>query len=472
MSAGAVGALSRLESLVGPAAFTAAPDKLAGYAIDGVLPSAVLRPASAGEIAEIVKFAVSEKLAIIPSGARTKTGIGLPPARYDIALDMARLDRIVACDPGDLTLSVEPGMLLRNIFLELGKLGHTLPLGAPFMTRATIGGTIASGVDGPMRQLYGTARDFVLGMEFVTGEGAISKSGGRVVKNVTGYDLHKLMIGSLGTLGIITKINFRTFPAAQVIRAFVAHFDEIRAATALRDEIAASPLRPLTCEILSPSVADLFANATAFQAEPLTLPDGIFSSKHWMMAVSFTGSDAVLDRCEAELRRLAEIAGTVQFVRIGAGSGKPEMVTIGAAMTRVREFAPIMLGASPAATILRISVVPEHIEHALCAAKHAAEDHSLAWAGLARCLGIVYIALLPAALDDRTKHSVATAAHRIQDDVARLNGHATIPWCPSSWKSALKIWGAERDDLSLMRKVKSVFDPHGILAPGRFMGGI
>jgi glycolate oxidase FAD binding subunit len=474
MSAGTVASFSRLESLVGSSAFIAAPDKVAAYAIDGIAPSVALQPASAEEVAEIVKFAVGEKLSIIPSGARTKTRIGLSPARYDIALDMTRMNRIVACDPGDLTLSVEPGLFLRDLHRELGKHGHTLPLGAPFMTHATIGGTIASGVDGPMRQLYGTARDFVLGMEFVTGDGAIGKSGGRVVKNVTGYDLHKLMIGSLGTLGILTKINFRTFPAPQLLRGFVAQFSSAQDAAALRDSLAASPLRPLTFEIFSPSTADLFARQQSSQPDPLTWPGGIFSAQAWNTAISFSGNEAVLDRCESDLRKLAEGAGATHFTRIGAEPTSKEMLHVGAVFTHVREFVPIALESSPAATVLKISVLPEHLEHALCAAKHAADDHSLPWAAMARSAGIIYMALLPAAgaSGDHIKSSIATAAHRIQTDIARLNGHATIPWCPAEWKSALKIWGPDREDLPLMRKVKSVFDPHGIFAPGRFVGGI
>ena len=126
-----------------------------------------------------------------------------------------------------------------------------LPLAVPFMDRATVGGTIASGVDSPLRQLYGTARDYVLGMEFVTGDGAPAKSGGRVVKNVTGYDLHKLMIGALGTLGVITKINFRTFPLPVATRASWPRSTQPpgdRAAARHRP----SPLRPLVVEIVSP----------------------------------------------------------------------------------------------------------------------------------------------------------------------------------------------------------------------------
>ena len=184
----------------------------------------------------------------------------MPPRQYDLALDMTRLDRITAYDPGDLTLGVEPGIPLRKLAAVLAEHDSCFRCGSLLHSR-TIGGTIASGVDTPLRQMYGTARDYVLGMEFVTGEGVPAKSGGRVVKNVTGYDMHKLMIGALGTLGVITKINFRTFPAPSAPRAFMAIFETRQRALDLRHRIARSPLTPMTIEILSPRAAALFSAA-------------------------------------------------------------------------------------------------------------------------------------------------------------------------------------------------------------------
>jgi glycolate oxidase FAD binding subunit len=472
MNASAVTAASRLESMADAASRITDPAQLSAYSIGELTPAIALKPGSAEEIVEIVKFAAAESLAIVPCGARTKITMGGPPNRYDIALDLTRLDKISAYDPGDLTLSVEPGVRLATLQQALSEHGQFLPLAAPFMTRATIGGTIASGVEGPLRQMYGTTRDYVLGMEFVTGEGVLGKSGGRVVKNVTGYDLHKLMIGALGTLGVITKINFRTFPAPKSMRGFAVHFASAQDAAACRDAVAASPLRPLTFEICSPSIAALFAHAPASQSEPLALPDGLFSTGKWTLATSFEGTDAVLDRCEHDFRKIAECSGATGFARIGSACSKPEMVVLGTVFSRLREFTPIALEASPGCTIVKISVLPEHLEHALAAAKHAAEDHSQPWVAVARGVGVIHFALLPAARDEKTMHCVADVTRRIHADCAKLGGHSTIPWCPDEWKSALNIWGADRADLPLMQKLKSVFDPRGIFAPGRFFKGI
>jgi glycolate oxidase FAD binding subunit len=469
MSTPAAGAASRLETLVGGSAFTAEPEKLAAYAVDGVVPGVALQPSSPKEIVEIVKFAAAENMAIVPCGARTKIGIGLPPRQYDIALDLTRMNKIVAYDPGDLTLSVEPGVSLCKLQQHLNQHGQFLPHGAPFMTRATVGGTIASGVEGPLRQMYGTPRDYVLGMEFVTGDGVGGKSGGRVVKNVTGYDLHKLLIGSLGTLAVITKINLRTFPAPSMIRAFVAHFPRVEDAAACRDRLSASALRPLTLEIFSPGVTELFESEVAARIEPSSLPGGLFSRSLWMITAGFAGNAEVLDRCEREFRAMAEGSGATHLAKTGTEASP---TALAAAFGRKREFVPIALASSPACTIIKMSVLPEHLEHALACAKHAAEDHSIPWAATARGIGVVYVALLPKARDEKAQNCAVATSNRIREDCARLGGHSTIPWCPSEWKSALNIWGPDRPDLTLMRKVKNVFDPRGILAPGRFVGGI
>ena len=175
---------------------------------------------------KIVKFALSEKLAVVASGARTKLGMGMPPRQYDLAVDMTRLARVTAYDPQDLTLGVESGISLREITNLLAEHRQFLPLAVPFADRATVGGTVAPGVDGPLRQFYGTARDYVLGMEFVTGEGVLAKSGGRVVKNVSGYDIHKVMIGALGTLGNHHESKLPHFPAPGIHACFGGRIQE------------------------------------------------------------------------------------------------------------------------------------------------------------------------------------------------------------------------------------------------------
>ncbi|MGP8157649.1 MAG: FAD-binding oxidoreductase [Candidatus Acidiferrales bacterium] len=457
---------SRLAAIAGSAHVSADPPQLAPYAIDGKTPAAVARPGSAEEAAEIVKFAAAENLAIVPAGARTKLSMGMPPREYDLALDMSRLDRVVAYDPGDLTLGVEAGIPLRALAATLAEHRQFLPLAPPFMNRATAGGTIASGVDSPLRQFYGAARDYVLGMEFITGDGALVKSGGRVVKNVAGYDLHKLMIGALGTLGVITKINFRTFPLPASSRMVAAAFEGAPGALGMRDRVAQSPLAPATLEILSPGAAALLAGDAAVRVEGNSLGASLLSATSWNCAASFAGNEAVIVRYERELRRMAEESGAVDASVLGADHTSH-------ALARIREFAPIALeSSSPATTIVKIGVPPARMKEILEAAADAAEADSLPWAALARGVGVIYFALLPQECSEEARLGATRTTGEILAASSALGGHATIPWCPDEWKSALAVWGLARGDFSAMENVKKAFDPRGVFSPGRFVGGL
>ncbi len=455
----------RVADIVGEQNSSFDPGELAAYEIGGLTPGGVARPGSAEEVEKLVRMAAADRLAVIPCGARTKLEMGLAPERYDLAIDMTRLDRVAAYDPGDLTLGVEAGCGLAKLQSALAEHRQFLPLAAPWFRRTTVGGTIATGVDTPLRQLFGTARDYILGMEFVSGEGVAAKSGGRVVKNVTGYDLHKLMIGAFGTLGIMTKINFRTFPLPPESRAFVARFDESNGAFELRDRVAESALAPLTMEIVSPQVSRLFSSDAAARMEPKPLDPGLLSPKHWAFTSGFAGNEAVLARYERDVSGMAEKCGAAGVTVLAK-----EQIT--GAFGRKREFIPIALESSPATAILKLSVVPRKMNEILARAGRFADEAGVRWAAMARGVGVIYFALLPVALDEDARGRAATIAEEVMAAVAGLDGHATIPWCPREWKSSLPVWGRPREDFPQMAKLKTLFDPNRVLAPGRFVGGL
>lgn len=457
MSAGGAVALSQLAAIAGESNVISDPAQLAAYQIDGKTPSAAVRPGSSEEVAEIVRFALRERFALVPMGARTKIGIGMPPARYDLALDMTRMNRVVAYDPGDLTLSVEAGIPLRRIASALAEHRQFLPLAVPFMDQATVGGTIASGVDSPLRQSYGTARDFVLGVEFVTGDGTAAKSGGRVVKNVSGYDIHKLMIGSLGTLGVITQINFRTFPLPRTTRTFVAVFRGAQGACEFRNALAQSILRPRTLEILADS-----DSGTSELGRRTKLP---LEKGRWAAVVSFAGDEQVLARDRREIEAIAKRADSGSFeslIELDAEAGKH-------AARFIAEFPADILERTPSAPIFKISALPTEI----AGLASGIESVRMPWTLMVRGLGVGYLALQP---PDDSEESL----HSLKRECARIFGlagkppwrHVTLPWCPVALKGEINVWGAPPADFTLMKKLKAVFDPGGILSPGRFMGGI
>jgi glycolate oxidase FAD binding subunit len=463
MNASAISAsvTSRLCEIVGAANVAGEFAQLATYEMDRKLPAAAVRPGTSEEVAEIVKFAASEKLALVATGARTKLGIGYAPTRYDLALDMTRLNRVIAYDPGDLTLSVEAGVPLAKLTQVLAEHRQFLPLPVPFMNRTTIGGLIASGVDSPLRQFYGTARDFLLGVEYVTGEGVAAKSGGRVVKNVTGYDIHKLMIGALGTLGVITRVNFKTFPMPMERRGYVPRFRSADQALDLCHSFAQSPLAPLSIEVFSPQVAGLFESAAALRVAEAPLPKHVFSSDAWAVSITYAGSQNVLARFVADVARVAEPYDVRGLTMLTEENLPP-------VWNRQREFIPIAMASSPATTIVKMSVLPIRMKEALAAAQKSAETNDLRWAAMARGLGIIYFAILPSDHTEEWRQRVANVTSATQEACAKLAGHATIPWAPAEWKSTLQIWGPPRADAAQMQKVKAVFDPQRTLSPGRF----
>src|SRR3984893_11291498 len=286
MSQVAVSLGSRLGDLLGAGHVVADPASLAAYEVDGRCPSAALLPGSADEITEILRFASAERLAVIPVGGKTHLHIGMPPQRYDLALDVSRMNRILAYEPRDLTLGVEPGITFADLDRSLREKGQFLPLSAPFPERATLGGIVVAGSDTPLRYAHGTVRDFLLGVEFVTGEGVLSKSGGRVVKNVTGYDLHKLLIGSLGTLAVITRLTLRTFPLPPAQQTFLASFATAPEALSFCAAIAKSPLQPKLVEVLDRGTARLFATRGCTRA----------SRDAWSAVITAAGQQSVVER--------------------------------------------------------------------------------------------------------------------------------------------------------------------------------
>lgn len=453
MNAQAAVAGTRVADIVGSQNVIADPSELSAYAVDGVIPKATARPGTAQEIAELVKFAAAENLAVIPTGARTKLGIGMTPARYDLAIDMTRLDRVISYDPGDLTLSVEPGIPLARLAQTLAEHNQFLPLDVPFYERATVGGTLSSGVDSPLRQLYGTPRDFVLGIEFVTGEGVLAKSGGRVVKNVTGYDLHKLFLGAIGSLGIITRVNFKTFPLPSATATFVASFSTMQAAANFNSLIHKSPLRCQAIEILSPSAVTLLSESA------LSFADGSLNS--FIVVVRIAGNEAVLSRCEQDLRTMAgsSAASLRGFTRLA----NEQHLWIA-----IREF-PSARQSNPAAALFKASCLRSDFAAFFDDISALAQQHSMKISHMFHGCGICYLWMES---PPDSSNNLATACQEFLRRAATSGRSASFVSCALEFKRQLNIWGPPREDFPLMQQVKRAFDPRNIFAPGRFVGGL
>lgn len=452
---------SRLESVLGAHRIIAAETELREYAIDGMVPSAIVRPASAQETAEVARFAIAEELAIVATGSRSKLELGMPPVRYDIALDMTGLHEIAHFDPGDLTLSVDAGMPLRKLAKVLAEKGQFLPLAVPCYETSTVAGTLASGIDSALRKQYGTPRDFLIGAEFVDGKGALCKSGGRVVKNVTGYDLHKLLIGSLGTLAVITRLNFRTFTLPQAHGGHLACFSNLEGASAYRDLLEMSGLPLANLEILSPEMVSL---TSAVLRE--TNPDfaGRLDPGTWCVYASFEGNEAVVPRVARDLHKLANEAAATASEILDASSD----AHLGGVL---REAFDWLRWTSPIVALFRLAL-PQVTPGALEDLQGVAQESSQRSALLVRAAGVVYFTLLAKTEDESDLRAMENAATRVFSLAAAGQGHATLLHAPLKLKSRVNVWGPNRADLGMMQRVKHSFDPQNIFAPGCFVGGI
>ena len=441
---------SRLADLVGPTRVISDSTSLAAFEVDGRSPSAILQPNSAAEIAEILRFASAERLAAIPMGGCTHLGIGMPPRRFDLALDLSRMNKILACEPRDLTLGIEPGVTCAALDRELRPNGQFLPIAPSSDDRATLGGMVAAGIDSPLRYGYGASRDFLLGIEFVTGEGLISKSGGRVVKNVTGYDLHKLFIGSLGTLGIITRLNFRTFPLPPRRQMFVIAFSASSRAFEFCRLLVNSPLDPKVLEILDPEASALFQARDAD-----FLPGG-----SWLVVIEAAGHESVLARHERDLGSISRESGAAGLISLEESQRDRLFACLS-------DFPPIVLAANRTAAIFRVPMLPSALPGLLDKLRSLADDQGLTCAILVRALGVVYVALLSPEQSSLASGSRSTLALLISEGL-----QPTMERCPLGLKTALNVWPPPGPENEIAQRLKRIFDPHEILSPGRFRGGI
>jgi len=447
----------RLEALFGRDRVATSEDELRPFAISERAPFAVLKPQSAEEVAEGVRFAAAEKLALICCGSRSKLEMAMPPQRYDLALDVTGLRKIVHYDPADLTLSVDAGLPLQELTKVLAVRNQFLPLAVPCGEGATIGGAVASGIDSAVRLQYGTARDFLIGAEFVDGTGRLCKSGGRVVKNVTGYDLHKLLFGSHGTLAAIARLNFRTFPLPELRRGLMAVFSTLDAALKFRAELLASGLPLANLECVGPQWFERLP-----QSMKAIIPGKLGSGHGWMVYAAFEGNEAVVQRVEGELRQRAAKANAQSGETMGGETNQQLSEAF-------RDSFDLLRSVASSVALVRIvlpSAAPEHL-----ADLHQSSQTSAArkiW--MFRPCGVTYLALTEER--EGVSENLLRWVSEIVAGVDRKGGSATLLHAPLWLKDKINVWGPARPDFALMQRVKRAFDPHGILAPGRFVGGL
>ena len=397
------------------------------YAIDGVAPLLAVRAKSADDVRVILTEAHNNAAAVVPRGGGQHVGMANGPARYDVALLLDGVDRVLAHEPADMTVMVEPGVRLADLQQRLAQHGQFLPLDPAAGAAATIGGVLAANASGPLRHAFGTARDWLIGVRVVHGDGSASKSGGRVVKNVAGYDMHKLHVGAHGTLGVIVEATFKLAPLPTARRTLVVSCASPRAAceVALAAWDAGLALRRL--EVLSPAMSATLAG------------DGV-----WTLLVETAGGAGAVDRSERDLRSMAASRG--------AGVAAIDDVV----WSRwSQEFRPRDLA-------LRVTVLPSQVGTAILAIAGAASPSVALSATVAA--GVVRARI--GSLDDDAAVALVERLRPVLPQDAALAVESASP----AVKRAIDVFGPTRADFAIMRSLKEQFDPRGVLAPGRFLG--
>ncbi|MHB8908204.1 MAG: FAD-binding oxidoreductase [Syntrophales bacterium] len=436
---------SAMKGIVGEANVMQDPGQLGAYAVDGLAPRAVVSPGSAEEVSKLLAYANAEELAVVPRGNGTKMATGGIPRKIDVVLSMLRINRIIEHDVPNLSLSVEAGITLEAVQQRLASTGKGsfLPLDPPYVERATIGGIIATNGSGPRRYLYNSARDLLLGLKAVLPNGDVVAFGGKTVKNVSGYDMTKLMIGSRGALGVITEITTKLLPLPEASATLLVPFDDLAKAGSLTKHVLHSALLPSAMELMDVNAAEKLGRKTEY-----------------LVAFSLEGVQEAVERQVAEIGQMSK--------KEGAGEGSILRGGDDASFwRRVRDMAV----ASGASVILRSDFVISKQAEVLGNYQRWAQAAGVGCAFIGHAgNGILTSYILGNGVEKRD--AVVDLIGRFTAEAVKHGGNLIVEAAPRDLKEKVSIWGQPRSDYGVMRRLKAEMDPVGILNPGRFVGGI
>jgi glycolate oxidase FAD binding subunit len=409
-----------------------------GTAVDGVPVARVARPGSVAEAGQVLAAAAADGLAVAFVGGGSKLGLGNPPERVDLLVSTERLDQVLEHAAGDLVVRVQGGARLADLQAALAPAGQWLALDPPQL-RATVGGVVAANASGPRRLRYGTVRDLIIGITVVLADGTVARAGGKVVKNVAGYDLAKLFCGSLGTLGLVAEATFRLHPLPAAAAVVTLEVD--------------SPQR------VGAAVGPLLRSALEPSAVELAWPDWQLPGR---LTVVFEG---IRPGVEAQAAACAELLGRVGTAAVaGPGETDAALDTLG-----VRPFEKADVGVKVTCPPADLAAVLEDLRAGpspWLGPVHAHAGTGVLW--VASDFGEGELE----ASGGRMVPALAGAVTAARERLAALGGRLVLVKAPPELKRAVDAWGPAGDAVGLMRRVKERFDPDRRLSPGRFVGGI
>jgi glycolate oxidase FAD binding subunit len=380
-------------------------------------PATVIEPANEAELARELASAAAAGLHVIPRGGGTKLDWGHPPAAADLVLSTRRLDRVVEHAAGDMTVTVQSGCTIAALQDILARGGQRLALDPLWPSRATVGGVLATNDSGPLRAAYGSLRDLVIGITVALPDGTLARSGGKVVKNVAGYDLPKLMVGAFGTLGVITEATFRLHPLPRAAQCFSFTAPTFEAMNRLVLAVHDSPLTYTGVQV----IAGRDVNTT--------------------VSIRIEGSPESVDAQAARVVDLARTCGTAPVADKGAWDERESLWE-----------------ATDAAAVCKVTVLPARLAD-LCDAMERAAPPRAAWRAVIQSVGVALL-----------RTSAPESLRPLRQGVQQLGGSLVLLRCAPALKHSLGVWGAPTDAWRLMDHVRNQFDPSRTLNPGRFVG--
>ena len=402
--------------------------------VAGIRPTVVAEPRSVEHVAALLSFADAEGLKVLIRGGGTHEAMGFSPAAADILLSTRALDKIVDYTAHDQTISVQAGMRFESLQKALAPAGQWLALDPPIESGATVGGVLSTNVSGPRRLRYGGVRDQLLGVRVVLADGTIARGGGKVVKNVAGYDLPKLFTGALGTLGVVVEASFRVYPRLTLSRTILMRADSLRPLCALATHINGLPLALTALDVFDRRLDNTGLFALAFRVESHVDAAIEDQAEACMALAAKSGLSCAAVSGEEE-------SAVWDHTALGSGLRGDEMDA---------EIKASLLPSEVAEWLERLEAVAERAR--LDARWRAHAGHGLVTARIAG-----------------DSDPLVTALCELREAAHAQRGTMVVTSAPPALSDRFDVWGPS-PALELMRSVKARFDPLSTLNPGRFIG--